>query len=403
MSFQHTAEDTAATIDVLVTPIADAHIQLLDQVASPAHTALVSSSASVSVDLSIYEASVDPDCNLYRHLPRQQGVSFVCLDISPPPRSPPPAAPPDTPLFAMFEEDFNGGNLSAWLGLLSNAGQPAPESVVVQSILPVLELLLSDDKGSEADVAIQYLAVNQLRGVSAGMAVSYDAPSFSVNIARTSLPPPPPPGTSPPPDGVVFAAATIDSAELYPGVDVGPVRYIAAFNDPGHLLDASSSSVEVAGQVFNPNPQLPALQGREEVDTLLTYWKNAAAFSEPPGNASVSRVDSMVTSLTILDGVNAVDIAGTNAVIFRIPFQLSVYSPSELECGRPQEECDEETRKQRTQLINDEQECERLATKSVWGGRDELNACVARLQELESNLTRHVGECRKLPAPCNGR
>ena len=357
----------------------------------------VSSSVSVKAVFTAYEASVDSDCNLFRHLPQEEGVAFWCLDQSPPPRGPPRPPPPPPSLPALLTAFASSGGaptvdqVDRLADLLLNAAEPLSAEVVGATTLPALDALGTTGDPGSFDKLINSLAANQLKGLEPGAEVKFESATFAVSFARTALPSLDAPF---PPGGVEFSSEKSPS-----GITIS-----ASFNEPTTLLGGTISKDAFAQQSFDANPGVPGLHGLEQVDSVMIAWTNNTRFETAPTNASATRIDSPVTSLTLVSGSDVVDMTGTNALVFRSPFSLRNYTAADRECGRPQEACDNETNRLQTLINATERECELLARKSVWGGRDKVDACIATYQELGRNLSSHVNDnCKKLPAPCNGR
>jgi len=353
-----------------VREIADAHTALLQHLADITGEAeadcgaLTASSSSAHSILTTYEASTESDCDLFRHLPQQDGISFRCLDDSPPPQSPspqnppPPSPPPDRPLaFAIAD-------------------------------------LTAATSSGELDAAVLSLAADLLKELPPGTQFSLSTDSFDAAVARTTMPLP---GDTLPEGGIPMSSfVAADGTELR-----------IALNAPEALLGGSDESVDVNVFTANLNPAAPALQALGQVDSIVIAWANneetASRFATPPSNESVTVLDSAVTTLTLLDDSGTVDVASPNAAVFRIPFSLRSPNPSELECGRPQEACDNETIRLQRQVTSKEEECDQLGAKAVWG-RGEFDACRETMLALDANLSYHVANiCKRLPAPCSGR
>ena len=399
---------SAAEVNASVASIAGANRDLLQQLhGSVTDTngstceAFVSSSASVTAVLTAYEAYVDNDCNLFRHLPQEEDVAFWCSGRSPPPRNPPTPPPPPPLLPAFLTAAASDGavptaeQVDQVVDLLLNAAEPLPADVVSATTLPALDALGSSSPGTGDpggfDKLVNGLAGNQLKGLEPGAEVKFTSETFAVSFARTALPSL---DTPLPPGGIEFSTETSPTG----------ISITAAFNDPNALLDGAVSNEAFEKQSFDANPGVPGLQGLGQVDSVMVAWTNNTRFETPPTNASLTRIDSPVTSLTMISGSDVVDMSGTNALVFRSPFSLPNYTAADWECGRPQEACDNETTRLQTLINATEKECELLAKKSVWGGRDKVDACIATYQELGRNLSAHVNDnCKTLPAPCNGR
>lgn len=154
---------------------------------------------------------------------------------------------------------------------------------------------------------------------------------------------------------------------------------------------------------FVVDAAVPALQQRSEIGvTMVTFTNNHHGNGSVPPNITI-RLDSPITSLTLCSGTDAIKIAGTEAVRFSMPYDIPQYTTAELQCGAAQAQCNMHITELNHKLEGKASECERLARRAVFSGRDEIDLCIEELEELRSNATRTYAECAALPAACEGR